>query len=99
MIRSGSTWRGLLSVQAAVLVAMAIGAVVVMTFKAAVDQPQRFARSNRGAHFGLTPRKYQTGDIDRTGRISKMGDAMVRTSHRVDQFARVRTILRISRSL
>mgnify|MGYP006175493055 CR=1 FL=1 len=40
-----------------------------------------FARSRAvGAHFGLTPRKYQSGEIDRTGRISKVGDAMVRTA-------------------
>ena len=58
-----------------------VGAVVAMTFKAAVDQPERFARSKAvGAHFGLTPRKYQSGEIDRTGRISKVGDAMVRTA-------------------
>jgi transposase len=58
-----------------------VGAVVAMTFKAAVDQPERFARSQAvGAHFGLTPRKYQSGEIDRTGRIGKVGDAMVRTA-------------------
>jgi transposase len=58
-----------------------VGAVVAMTFRSAVDQPERFARSKAvGAHFGLTPRKYQSGEIDRTGRISKVGDAMVRTA-------------------
>ena len=58
-----------------------VGAVVAMTYKAAVDQPERFARSKAvGAHFGLTPKKYQSGEIDRTGRISKVGDAMVRTA-------------------
>ena len=58
-----------------------VGAVVAMTFKAAVDQPERFTRSKAvGAHFGLTPKKYQSGEIDRTGRISKVGDAMVRTA-------------------
>jgi transposase len=56
-----------------------VGAVVAMTFKAAIDQPEPFARSKAvGAHFGLTPRKYQSGEIDRTGWISKVGDAMVR---------------------
>ena len=54
---------------------------MTLTFKAAVDQPERFARSKAvGAHFGLTPRKYQSGEIDRTGRISKVGDATVRTA-------------------
>ena len=31
-----------------------------------------------GAHFGMTPKKYQSGEIDVTGRISKMGDKGVR---------------------
>jgi transposase len=58
-----------------------VGAVVAMTFRSAIDQPERFAKSKAvGAHFGLTPRKYQSGEIDRSGRISKAGDAMVRTA-------------------
>ena len=58
-----------------------VGAVVAMTFRSAIDQPERFAKSKAvGAHFGLTPRKYQSGEIDRSGRISKVGDAMVRTA-------------------
>jgi transposase len=58
-----------------------VGAVVAMTYRSAIDQPERFARSKAvGAHFGLTPKKYQSGEIDRTGRISKVGDAMVRTA-------------------
>jgi len=58
-----------------------VGAVVAMTFRSAIDQPERFAKSKVvGAHFGLTPKKYQSGEIDRTGRISKVGDAMVRTA-------------------
>ena len=31
-----------------------------------------------GPHFGLTPKKYQSGETDYTGRISKIGDASVR---------------------
>ncbi|MEJ2340382.1 MAG: IS110 family transposase, partial [Gemmatimonadales bacterium] len=58
-----------------------VGAVVAMTYRSAIDQPERFAKSKAvGAHFGLTPKKYQSGEIDRTGRISKVGDAMVRTA-------------------
>ena len=58
---------------------MGSGAVVAVTFTSAVDDPARFRRSKDvGAHFGLTPRKYQSGDTDRTGRISKAGDAMAR---------------------
>ena len=40
-----------------------------------------------GADFGLTPKKYQSGEIDRTGRISKVGDAMARTA--LDEAANV----------
>lgn len=58
-----------------------VGAVVAMTFKSAIDQPERFQHSKAvGAHFGLTPRKYQSGEVDRTGRISKVGDAAVRVA-------------------
>ncbi len=56
------------------------GAVVALTFTSAVDDPARFRRSKDvSAHFGLTPRKYQSGETDRTGRICKAGDAMVRS--------------------
>jgi transposase len=53
---------------------------VAITYTSAVDEPGRFARSRAvGAHFGLTPRKYQSGETDVTGGISKVGDAMVRS--------------------
>jgi transposase len=56
-----------------------VGAIVAVTFTSAVDDPARFRRSKDvGAHLGLTPRKYQSGETDRTGRISKAGDAMAR---------------------
>jgi transposase len=46
-----------------------------------VDDPTRSKRSRDvGPHFGLTPRKYQSGEIDVTGSISKVGDRMVRTA-------------------
>jgi transposase len=58
-----------------------VGAVVAMTFRSGVDDPARFRRSRDvGPHFGLTPRKYQSGEIDVTGSISKVGDRMVRTA-------------------
>ena len=45
----------------------------------AIDDPARFKSSKQaGAHFGLTPKKYQSGETDITGRISKIGDAAVR---------------------
>ena len=58
-----------------------VGVIVALTFVAAVDDPARFRSSKAlGAHFGLTPRKYQSGETDVTGRISKIGDAGVRTA-------------------
>jgi transposase len=58
-----------------------VGALVAVTFSSAVDDPQRFAKSKAvGAHFGLTPKKYQSGETDVTGAISKVGDALVRTA-------------------
>jgi transposase len=58
-----------------------VGAVVAITFRSGVDDPARFRRSRDvGPHFGLTPRKYQSGEIDVTGSISKVGDRMVRTA-------------------
>lgn len=52
-----------------------------LTFRAAVDNPSRFARSRTvAAHFGLTPRRYQSGEMDNPGRISKAGDPQVRTA-------------------
>jgi transposase len=57
------------------------GALVAITFRSAVDDPGRFARSRvLGAHFGLTPRRYQSGETDVTGAISRVGDAMVRAA-------------------
>jgi transposase len=56
-----------------------VGAVVAVTFTSALDDPARFRRSKDvGAHLGLTPRKCQSGETDRTGRITKAGDAMAR---------------------
>jgi transposase len=61
------------------MTAPGVGAVVALTFRAAVDQPGRFRSSKSiGPCFGLTPRKYQSGEIDRTGAISRAGDPAVR---------------------
>ena len=58
-----------------------VGALVAVTFASAVDDPARFRRSRAvGAHFGLTPKRYQSGETDVTGGISKAGDTMVRTA-------------------
>ena len=56
-----------------------IGPVVALTYRATVDVPARFKNSKAvGAVFGLTPSKYQSGEIDRTGGISRCGDEMMR---------------------
>jgi transposase len=58
-----------------------VGAIVAMTFRAAIDQPERFRSSKKvGACFGLTPRKYQSGETDRDGAISRAGDVSVRVA-------------------
>ena len=58
-----------------------VGAVVSLTYKAAVDDPDRFKRSKSvGAFFGLTPKRYQSGETDVTGGITRVGDASVRTA-------------------
>src|SRR5437588_8585306 len=56
-----------------------VGSVVALTYRATVDVPARFRKSKSvGAVFGLTCSKYQSGEIDRTGRISRCGDEMMR---------------------
>jgi transposase len=73
-VREDATCRRLMGVPG-------VGPLVAITFTSAVDDPARFQRSRAvGAHFGLTPKKYQSGETDITGGISKVGDAMVRTA-------------------
>ncbi|MGF6178427.1 hypothetical protein ABIE33_006747 [Ensifer sp. 4252] len=58
-----------------------VDVLVALTFVSAVDAPERF-RSSRavGPHFGLTPKKYQSGETDHSGRMSTIGDVGVRTA-------------------
>jgi transposase len=57
-----------------------IGAVNALAFKTAIDDPTRFRHSaDVGPHFGLTPRRYESGETQRIGPITKCGDAMVRS--------------------
>jgi len=61
------------------MTAPGVGDVVSLTYMTGVDDPRRFVRSRAVApHFGLTPRKYASGETDRNGPISKCGDEMVR---------------------
>ena len=51
-----------------------------LAYVSTVEDPGRFARSRAvGAHLGLTPRQYQSGEVDRSGRISRCGDTLART--------------------
>lgn len=74
MVRSDQQARLLTSVPA-------VGPIVALTYASAIDDPHRFKSSKQvGAHFGLTPKKHQSGETDYTGRISKIGDSAVRTA-------------------
>jgi transposase len=56
-----------------------IGVLTAAAFVSAIDDPKRFARSHLvGAYLGLTPRRHQSGEVDRNGRIAKCGDPLVR---------------------
>jgi transposase len=74
MVRSDMQARLLTSIPA-------VGPIIALTYASAIDDPGRFKSSKRvGAHFGLTPKRHQSGETDYTGRISKIGDGSVRTA-------------------
>jgi len=57
-----------------------IGALSALMYVSTVESPSRFSRSRAvGAHLGLTPRRYQSGETDRSGHISRCGDGLART--------------------
>jgi len=57
-----------------------VGEVTAMAFVATIDDPKRFAKSRSvGAYAGLTTRRYQSGEMDYSGKISKHGDGMLRS--------------------
>ena len=61
------------------MTAPGVGPIVVLAYITGVETPARFARSSAiGAYFGMTPRRYQSGEVDKAGRISKCGDSLVR---------------------
>jgi transposase len=63
------------------MTAPGVGPIVGLTYVGAIDDPARFSSSKSvGAHFGMTPRKYQSGETDVSGRISKMGDKGARAA-------------------
>jgi transposase len=58
-----------------------VGPLTALAFRATIDQPDRFARSRDvGAHLGLTPRRYQSGETDVQGAVSRCGDELARTA-------------------
>jgi transposase len=57
-----------------------VGTLTAVSFVTAIDDPARFSRSSGvGAYFGLTPRRHQSGEVDRDGKVSKCGDILTRT--------------------
>ena len=57
-----------------------VGPITALCYLATIDDPARFKKSrNVGAYVGLTTRRFASGEIDWTGRISKCGDAMLRS--------------------
>src|ERR1700751_2195965 len=74
MVREDAVCRRLMTVPG-------VGPLVAMTYKSAIDDPSRITKSKAaGALFGLTPKKYQSGEKDITGGITRTGDEMVRTA-------------------
>jgi transposase len=58
-----------------------VGPLTALAFRATVDRPDRFRRSRDvGAHLGLTPKRYQSGETDVQGGISRCGDELARTA-------------------
>jgi transposase len=58
-----------------------VGPLTALAFRATIDQPGRFRKSRDvGAHLGLTPRRYQSGETDVQGGISRCGDELARTA-------------------
>ena len=55
-----------------------VGPVVALTYRATVDVPARFRKSKAVGASGLTCARYQSGEIDWSGRISRCGDEMMR---------------------
>jgi len=63
------------------MTAPGVGPLTALAFRATVDRPDRFRHSRDvGAHLGLTPRRYQSGETDVQGKISRCGDELARTA-------------------
>lgn len=74
IVRGEETCRRLMTVPG-------VGPITALAFRATIDRPERFRRSRDvGAHLGLTPARYQSGETDIQGRISRCGDELARTA-------------------
>ena len=63
-----------------------VGRLTALAFAAAIDDPDRFRRSRDvGAYLGLVPRRYQSGEIDYTGSISKCGSCALSRVVRINR--------------
>ena len=63
------------------MTAPGVGPVVALAYRSTIDDPDRFRKSRAvGAAIGLTPKRYQSGEIDYDGGVSKCGDAMLRAA-------------------
>ncbi|MCW2240434.1 IS110 family RNA-guided transposase [Azospirillum canadense] len=62
------------------MTAPGVGVVVALAYTAVIDDPARLAKSTSvGAYLGLTPRRYQSGEVDYDGHISRCGDGLLRS--------------------
>lgn len=56
-----------------------IGAITATSFATAIEDPENFHKSRSvGAWLGLTTRRYQSGEVDYDGHISRRGDSHLR---------------------
>ena len=61
------------------MTAPGVGPITAMAVVATFDDATRFRRSSSAAaYLGLTPKRYESGEISRNGRISKRGDRFAR---------------------
>jgi transposase len=61
------------------MTAPGVGPITALAVVAAFDDASRFHRSSSaGAYLGLTPRRYESGEVSRNGRVSKRGDRFTR---------------------
>ena len=57
-----------------------VGTLTAVSYKTSIDDPSRFTSvADVGAFLGLTPKRYQCGEVDRNGGISKHGSRQTRS--------------------